>query len=46
VIDPEVEPDENIEAEVVEPKGEPANDTPTRVAEMIKSGAFDPRPGQ
>ncbi|HEY9470621.1 MAG TPA: hypothetical protein VIQ76_13505 [Propionibacteriaceae bacterium] len=35
-----------VEAEIVEPEGEPANDTPPRVAEMIKSGAFDRKPGQ
>jgi hypothetical protein len=40
------EPDEDIEAEIVEPEGEPANDTPPRIAEMIKSGAFDRKPGQ
>jgi len=33
------------EAEIVEPEGEPANDTPHQVAEMIKSGAFDRKPG-
>jgi hypothetical protein len=38
VIDPTVEP---VEAVIVEPAGERANDTPPRVAEMIKSGAFD-----
>jgi hypothetical protein len=43
VIDPDVE---LVEAEVVEPEGEPANDTPPRVTEMIKSGAFDRKPGQ
>ena len=43
MIDPEVE---LVEAEIVEPEGEPANDTPSRVAEMIKSGAFDRKPGQ
>jgi hypothetical protein len=37
---------EIVEAEIVEPEGEPANDTPRRVAEMIKSGAFDRKPGQ
>jgi hypothetical protein len=42
----DAEPDENIEAEIVEPEGEPANDTPPRVAEMIKSGAFDRKPGE
>jgi hypothetical protein len=42
----DAEPDENIEAEIVEPEGEPANDTPPRVAEMIKNGAFDRKPGQ
>ena len=35
------EPEEIVEAEIVEPEGEPANDTPLRIAEMIKSGAFD-----
>ena len=42
----DAEPDENIEGEVVEPEGEPAKDTPPRVAEMIKSGAFDRKPRQ
>jgi hypothetical protein len=37
------EPEEIVEAEIVEPEGEPANDTPPRVAEMIKSG--DRKPG-
>jgi hypothetical protein len=37
---------ELVEAEIVEPEGEPANETPPRVAEMIKSGAFDRKPGQ
>jgi hypothetical protein len=42
-----IDPDaELVEAEIVEPEGEPANDTPPRVAEMIKSGAFDRQPGQ
>jgi hypothetical protein len=40
------EPEEIIEAEIVEAEGEPANDTPPRVAEMIKRGAFDRKPGQ
>jgi hypothetical protein len=35
------EPEEIVEAEIVEPAGEPANDTPPRIAEMIKAGAFD-----
>jgi hypothetical protein len=43
VIDPDAE---LVEAEIVEPKGEPANDTPPRIAEMIKAGAFDRKPGQ
>jgi hypothetical protein len=43
VIDPEVE---LVEAEIVEPEGELATDTPPRVAEMIKRGAFDRKPGQ
>ena len=42
VIDSDVEPDEIAEAQIVEP----ANDTPPRIAEMIKSGAFDRKPGQ
>jgi hypothetical protein len=46
VIDPDVEPEEIAEAQIVEPEGEPANDTPPRVAEMIKSGAFDRKPSQ
>jgi hypothetical protein len=37
-------PAEILEAEIVEREGEPANDTPPRVAEMIKSGAFDRKP--
>jgi hypothetical protein len=37
---------ELVEADIVEPEGEPADDTPPRVAEMIKSGAFDRKPGQ
>jgi hypothetical protein len=37
---------ELVEAEIVEPEGEPANDTPPRVSEMIKSGAFDRKPGE
>jgi hypothetical protein len=37
---------ELVEAEIVEPEGEPANETPPRLAEMIKSGAFDRKPGQ
>ena len=41
----DAEPDENIGAQIVEPEGEPANDTPPRIAEMIKSGAFDRKPG-
>jgi hypothetical protein len=40
------EPEEISDAEIVEPEGEPANDTPPRVAKMIKSGAFDRKPGQ
>jgi hypothetical protein len=44
VLDPEVEPEVIIEADMVKPEGEPANDTPPRVAEMIKSGAFDRKP--
>jgi hypothetical protein len=42
----DVESEEISKAEIVDPAGEPANDTPHRVAEMIKSGAFDRKPGQ
>jgi hypothetical protein len=42
----DAEPEEISEAGIVEPEGEPANDTPPRIAEMIKSGAFDRKPGQ
>ena len=34
------ESEEIVEAEIVEPEGEPANDTPPRVAEMIKSAGM------
>ena len=43
VIDPDAE---LVEAEIVEPEGELATDTPPRVAEMIRSGAFDRKPRQ
>ena len=33
------------EVEIVEPEGEPANDTPPRIAEIIKAGAFERKPG-
>jgi hypothetical protein len=46
VIDPDAEPVETLEAEIVQPESEPANDTPPRIAEMIKTGAFDRKPGQ
>jgi hypothetical protein len=39
-------PDPGEPEEIVEPEGEPANDTPPRVAEMIKSRAFDRKPGR
>jgi hypothetical protein len=42
----DAEPEEVSEAEIVEPEAEPANDTPPRIAEMIKSGAFERKPGQ
>ena len=44
--DPADGPEEIVEADIVEPEGEPASDTPPRVAEMIKAGAFDRKPGQ
>ena len=46
LIDRDVEPGESVDAEIVEPEGEPANDTPPRIAEMIKAGAFDRMPGE
>jgi hypothetical protein len=42
----DAEPEEILEAEIVESEGESANDTPPRVAEMIKARAFDRKPGQ
>jgi hypothetical protein len=42
----DAEPEEILEAEIVGPEGEPANDTPPRIAEMIKAGAFDRKPGE
>jgi hypothetical protein len=46
VIDSDVEPEEIAEAEIAEPEGEPANDTPPHIAEMIKRGASDRKPRQ
>jgi hypothetical protein len=43
LIDPDAE---LVEAAIVEPDSELANDTPPRVAEMIKAGAFGRKPGQ
>jgi hypothetical protein len=43
---PDAGPEEIADAEIVEPESEPANDTPPRVAEMIKTGAFNRKPGQ
>jgi hypothetical protein len=40
----DAEPDEHIEAEIAGSQGEPANDTPPRIAEMIKAGASDREP--
>ena len=42
----DTEPEEILEAEIVEPEGEPADDTPRRIAEMIKAGAFDRKAGK
>jgi hypothetical protein len=42
----DTESEEISEAEIVEPEGEPANDTPPRIAEMIKAGAFDRKAGR
>jgi hypothetical protein len=45
-LDPDAESEEIADAEIVEPEGEPANDTPPRIAEMIKTGAFDRKAGR
>jgi hypothetical protein len=42
----DAEPDEIVEAEIVEPEGEPASDTPPRIAEMIRAGVFDRKAGR
>jgi hypothetical protein len=42
----DAQPEEIVDAEIVEPEGEPANDTPPRIAEMIKAGAFDRKAGE
>ena len=42
----DAEPGELFEAEVIEPAGEPVNDTPPRVAKMIKAGAFGRKAGR
>ena len=42
----DAEPEEILEAEIVEPEREPADDTPPRIAEMIKAGAFDRKAGE
>jgi hypothetical protein len=42
----DAEPDEIAETQILEPESESANDTPPRVAEMIKNGTFDRKPGQ
>jgi hypothetical protein len=44
--DPDAEAAEILEVEIVEPAGEPANDTPPRIADMIKAGAFDRKAGR
>jgi hypothetical protein len=41
----DAEPEEILEAEIVD-DAEPGNDTPPRIAEMIKSGAFDRKSGE
>jgi hypothetical protein len=43
---PDAESAELLEAEIVGPEGEPADDTPRRIAEMIKAGAFDRKVGE
>jgi hypothetical protein len=42
----DAELEETVETEILKPEGEPANDTPPRIAEMIKAGAFDRKPRQ
>jgi hypothetical protein len=42
---PDAELEGILEAQIVEPEAEPASDTPPRIAEMIKAGAFDRKPG-
>jgi hypothetical protein len=42
----DAEPEEILEAEIVEPEGAPANDTLPRIAKMIKAGAFDRKAGE
>ena len=39
-------PEPIVEAQIVEPESEQANDTPPEIAEMIKRGAFDRKPGE
>jgi hypothetical protein len=41
----DVEPEEILEAELID-DAEPGDDTPPRIAEMIKAGAFDRKPGE
>jgi hypothetical protein len=42
----DAEPEEILEAEIVEPEGEPLDDASLRIAEMIKAGAFDRKAGE
>jgi hypothetical protein len=42
----DAEPEKIVEIEIVEPEGEPADDTPPRIAEMIRAGAFDRKAGE
>jgi len=42
----DAEPEEISKTEIVEPECEPANDTPPRIAELIKAGAFERKPRQ
>jgi hypothetical protein len=43
--EPDAEPEESLEAELID-DAEPGDDTPARVAQMIKAGVFDRRPGK
>jgi hypothetical protein len=45
-LEPDAEPEEILEAVLVEPEGEIFNDTPPKIKKLVDSGAFDRRIGQ